>query len=80
MGRYMSKAIQIKIRKEDIELAVKKAVDAKIREVFKKQNVDGQIAFEVEQAIIEVNLPEVNARLDALETLIKMLAKDKKVK
>ena len=74
----MAKVIQIKISKVEIDNAIKNFLYKKIDEACKKQKVVEQINFEIEQAIIEVNIPEHEARIAFLES--ELLALKNKLK
>jgi primosomal protein N'' len=63
----MARVIQIKINREEILEAVRKYIERKVAESCRKQRINEQIAEEVEQATIEVTVPEYEVRLKALE-------------
>ena len=63
----MGKTIQIRFSKEDIEEAVKKYINMRIKQVCDQQGVDGEIAFEVEQSVVEVRLVGYDERIKKLE-------------
>jgi hypothetical protein len=61
------KTIQVRISKEEVDEAVKKYINTRIEQVCKKPGVDAQIAFEVDQAIIEVRVVDYEERIRRLE-------------
>lgn len=61
------KTIQVRITKEEVDEAVKKYINSRIEQVCKKQGVDAQIAFEVDQAVIEVRVIDYEERIKKLE-------------
>jgi 5'-3' exonuclease len=72
----MSKVILFKIKKEDIDKAIDAFINKRIAEICKKQKVDVQIQYEVDQAVIEVSAPEYDARLLKIEKYLKNKFKD----
>jgi hypothetical protein len=72
----MSKVILFKVKKEDIDKAIGDFINKKIAEICKKQNVDAQIQYEVDQAVIEVSAPEYDARLMKIEKYLRNKFKD----
>jgi hypothetical protein len=71
----MAKVIQIKVSRKEIDDAVKAFIQKKIDEACKKQKVVDQINFEIEQAVIEVNVPEHESRIAFLESELLELKK-----
>jgi hypothetical protein len=71
----MSKVIQIKISKEDVNKAIRDFLQKKIEEACKKQKVVEQINFEIEQALIQVNIPEHESRISFIESELLELKK-----
>jgi hypothetical protein len=71
----MAKVIQIKISRQEIETAVKSYINRKIDEICKKQKVAGQISFEIEQATVEVKVPDYEERIGAIEFALDKLSK-----
>ena len=66
----MGKSIQIRISKEDIDVAVKKYINSRIEQVCRKQGVDEQIALEISQAVVEVRVIDYEERIKKLEEKI----------
>jgi len=66
----MSKSIQLMVSKQEIDDCVKKYINRKIQDICKKQGTDAQIEFEVDQAVIEVKLPNYEDRIKKLEDAV----------
>jgi primosomal protein N'' len=69
----MSKVIQVKISRTEMEKIVKKYINERVIEICKKQKIDDQIFFEVEQAVVEVKVPNYEERLAAIEFALEKL-------
>jgi hypothetical protein len=66
----MAKVLQIKISKDEVIDAVRRYIEHKVAETCKKQKINEQIEEEVEQATIEVSVPDYDLRLKALELAV----------
>jgi hypothetical protein len=65
----MTKTIQIRITKEDIDLAVKNFINKRITDIC-GQKIDDQIAIEVDEAIVEVRSLDYENRIKKLEEAV----------
>jgi len=72
----LSKVILLKIKKEELDKAIESFINKRISEICKKQKVDAQIQYEVDQAVIEVSAPEYDTRLLKIEKYLKNKFKD----
>jgi len=71
----MSKVIQVKIHKEDVLEAVRRYIEREVAKACKKQRIQEQIANEVEQATIEITVPDYEERLKKIEFILEQLVK-----
>ena len=69
----MTKVIQIKIGRTDVENAIKNYINKRVTETCKKQGVDQQIAFEINEAVVEVLSMDYEERIKVLEEKIRAL-------
>jgi len=66
----MTKTIQFRVSKEEIDDSVKKHINRRIQEICKEQKVDDQIRFEIDQAVIEVRVVNYEERIKMLEDAV----------
>ena len=69
----MSKVIQVKISRTDVENGIKSYINKRITEVCRKTGVDQQIAFEINEAVVEVLSMDYEERIKILEEKIRVL-------
>jgi len=67
----MGKAILFKVKKDEIDEAVRAFINKRIALICKKQKVDAQIQYEVDRAAVEITDPEYDARLMKIEKFLK---------
>lgn len=67
----MGKIIQVKVSREDVHKAVDAFINRKIAEICKNQDVEQQIKLEVDEAIVEITLPQYERRLMKIETFLR---------
>jgi predicted nucleic acid-binding Zn-ribbon protein len=72
----MTKVIQIKISRETIEDATEKYLIGEIERICKKNNVVGQIEYQVSESAIEVIYPALQDKIMQLEKRIERLEAD----
>lgn len=68
----MARTIQIRITKEELDLAIRNFIYKRVSEICRKQKIDTQIAIEVEQAVIEVRSIDYGERIKRLEKKLDM--------
>ena len=67
------KSLQIRFSRSEIEILIKEAILKEISRVLKKANVDEEIRLAIKEAVIDVDLPGVGAKLLELEERLKKL-------
>ena len=76
-----NKSVQIRLPKDDIVLMVKKAIMAEIERVIKKSSVPETIKLAVDDAVVDLDLPDVAAKLVELDSRVSEVEKKcKKIK
>lgn len=63
----MTRTVQIRISKEEIDAIIKNFIYKRVSEIIKKQKIDRQIAIEIDQATIEVLSIDYEERIRRLE-------------
>jgi len=74
----MTKSLQVRVSKEQIDSAVKNYINKRIKEICKQQKIDEQVFIEVEEAIIEVRIRGYDEKIKDIEERLQGVEGSKK--